>query len=109
MRWREPASINQSIDELTADARQFVLVGDLKPASDYLEWSTRCRALDRVGVRVGSALSRAFEASGVYRSGRPWEAIEAHAVESVYEEAMVGAVYLSASSAPGQGAGEDVG
>lgn len=59
-------------------------------------------------VRVASALSRPFGVSEAYRSLRPWEAIEAHTNDVVYEEAWAGAVYLAAGSAPGQRSGEDV-
>ncbi len=53
-------------------------------------------------VRVGSALSRPFGVSDAYRSHRPWEAIERHTVDVIYDEAMAGAVYLAAGSAPGE-------
>ena len=52
-------------------------------------------------VRLGSALSRPFGVSEAYRSHRPWEAIEAHTIDVVYDEAMAGAVYLAAGSARG--------
>lgn len=52
-------------------------------------------------VRLGSALSRPFGVSEAYRSHRPWEAIEAHTIDVVYDEAMAGAVYLAAGTAPG--------
>lgn len=54
-------------------------------------------------VRLGSALSRPFGVSEAYRSHRPWEAIERHTVEVIYDEAMAGAVYLAAGSTPGEG------
>ena len=59
-------------------------------------------------VRVGSALSRPFGVSEAYRSHRPWEAIETHTIDVVYDEAMAGAVYLAAGSAPAE-TGEEVG
>ncbi len=49
-------------------------------------------------IKVATAINRPFGVSEDYRSHRPWEAIEAHTVETVYQEAVGGAVYLAAGT-----------
>ncbi len=51
-------------------------------------------------VRLGSAINRPFGVSDAYRSHRPWEALGAHTVDTIYEEALGGAAYLCAGSTP---------
>lgn len=77
------------------------LVGQLRPGGRVVLNGLRHPARwPEWVVRLGSALSRPFGVSEAYRSHRPWQAIEAHTIDVVYGEAMAGAVYLAAGTAP---------
>lgn len=49
-------------------------------------------------IRVASALNRPFGVSEDYRSHQPWESIQAHTADTIYEEALAGAIYVAAGS-----------
>ncbi len=49
-------------------------------------------------IRVASALNRPFGVAEDYRSHRPWESIQAHTIDAIYEEAFAGAIYVAAGS-----------
>lgn len=49
-------------------------------------------------IRVASALNRPFGVSEDYESHRPWESINSHTVDTIYEEALAGAIYVAAGS-----------
>jgi ubiquinone/menaquinone biosynthesis C-methylase UbiE len=65
-----------------------IAVTGLRDPARWPEWA----------IRLGSALNRMFGVADAYRSHHPWEAIEAHTSDTIYEEAMAGAVYLAAGT-----------
>lgn len=82
--------ISRLVDQIPPGGR--IVVNGLRSPERWPEWV----------VKMGSALSRPFGVSEVYRAHRPWQAIERHTVDVIYDEAMAGAVYLAAGSAPGE-------
>lgn len=82
--------ISRLVDQIPPGGR--IVVNGLRSPERWPEWV----------VRMGSALSRPFGVSEAYRAHRPWEAIERHTVDVIHDEAMAGAVYLAAGSAPGE-------
>lgn len=89
--------IARLVEQLRRGGR--IVVNGLRDPDRWPEWI----------VRLGSALSRPFGVSEAHRSHRPWEAIETHTIDVVYDEAMAGAVYLAAGSAPGRETRADLG
>ena len=63
----------------------------LRHPDNWPEWVTR----------LGTAMSRPFGVAGDYRSHHPWEAIEVHTTDMVYEEALAGAIYVAAGTTAG--------
>lgn len=49
---------------------------------------------------VGSRVMRFFGVNDSYRSHRPWQAIQNHTTDSVYQESHGGVVYLAAGTTP---------
>ncbi len=83
------AVIGRFAGEMAAGGR--IAVTGLRDPDRWPEWT----------IRVGSALNRPFGVAKDYRSHRPWEAIEAHTTDTIYEEGLAGAVYLAAGTATG--------
>lgn len=59
-------------------------------------------------IAVASALSRPFGVTRAYRELRPWTAAGVHLDDVIHDEALAGAAYLAAGTAPGGSRGERV-
>ena len=67
-----------------------IAVSGLRRPNGWPEWA----------VRLGELVNRPFGVSRAYEAFRPWEAVRRYAHEVSYDEAVLGAVYLSVGEAP---------
>lgn len=66
-----------------------IAVSGLRRPDGWPEWA----------VRLGELVNRPFGVSRAYEAFRPWEAVPRYAREVSYDEAVLGAVYLSVGEA----------
>lgn len=79
--------IRRAVAALPAGGR--LAVSGLRRPEGWPEWL----------VRLGEWVNRPFGVTRAYEAFRPWEAARRHAREVRYEEALLGAVYLSVGEA----------
>lgn len=86
---KHDALIARLVRELPAGGR--LAISGLRDPRRWPEWM----------VRLASALNRPFGVSVAYRHLHPWESLRRHTDDTVYAEALRGAVYLAAGTARG--------